>query len=208
MNQLSKRQFLPWWLLLISLAFNIGFGSTYSIRSYRAAGTTPTPDPANSTPAQGLGGGTMSMVFAHESLRLSPAQQSQIQTINENLLSEINHKRMQLRTARRTLAEILSQSELSTEDVATQLDHLNTLQRAAQQLVIEHLLMEKAVLLPEQLEPFNDLIRQRVCPGDGTGGFGPGSGRGAGDGSGIGRRDGSGRGIQASAGSSAHALRG
>ncbi len=184
MKILSQRTFLPWWLLIISLAFNLGFGSTLSVQSLKS-GTSTNP--------AGLGRGTMSMVFVHEDLELSPAQESGIQRINENLLSKIAPQRTRMNKARAMLAGLLSESISDLAAVAAQLDQINEIQREVQQQVIDHLLQEKALLRADQIEVFDEIIRQRVCPGDGTGGFGPG--RGAGDGSGQGRRDGSGRGL-------------
>jgi len=185
MKFLTNKKYLPWWLLIISLAFNLGFGSTYSIINY----TTAKQNPSNT---KNIGPGTMSMVFAHEGLNLSQEQETQMQQINENLLTNINERRTQMRNARKTLAELLSKSELDNEAITQQLDVINTIQRDAQQLVIDHLLQEKEILRPDQIDAFNKIIQNRVCPGDGSGGFGPG--RGNGDGSGKGRRDGSGRG--------------
>jgi len=178
-----NRNLLPWWLLIISLAFNVGFGATFGFRNYQAAIKTPTD-------SRNIGRGTMSMVFAHDELDLSPEQEKQIQQINENLLVRINEQRARMASARNTLAELLSQTNLDQESVARQLDLIGEIQRSAQQLVIDHLLQEKQVLRQDQIEVFNRIIRNRVCPGDGSGGFGPGRGRRDGSGGGKGRRQG------------------
>ena len=185
MRLIINKEMLPWWLLIISLAFNVGFGSTYTIRSY-TPGVSATGNP------KGIGRGTMSMVLAHEGLNLSSVQEAQIQQINENLLTKINSYRWEIGDARVTLAELLSQPELDQEAVATQLDVISAIQRDAQQLVIDHLLQEREILHPDQIDAFNKIIKNCVCPGDGTGGFGPGWRKG--DGPGKGRRDGSGGG--------------
>jgi Spy/CpxP family protein refolding chaperone len=182
MRLLPNRRTLPWWLLIISIAFNLGFGATYGARTYGPA-----------VGGRGPGGGSMSMVYAHEGLDLSPPQQAQIDTINEDLLAEIEGLRREIREARLTLAELLSERDIDAQAVNGELDAISATQRDAQELVIDHLIREKQVLHPDQLDAFNQIIRSRVCPGQGMGrggGMGPGPGRGAGQGRGRGRRNG------------------
>ena len=38
MRLLPTRRSLPWWLLVISIAFNLGFGATYGARTYGPVG--------------------------------------------------------------------------------------------------------------------------------------------------------------------------
>ena len=168
MRLLPNRRTLPWWLLIISIAFNIGFGATYGARTYRPT----TGDPG---------------------LDLSPEQEAQIETINEQLLVEIAGFRREIRDARLQLAELLGEREIDAQAVTGQLDAIAATQRDAQELVVNHLIREKRVLRPEQLDAFNEVIRGRVCPGNGMGrggGMGRGMGRGQGKGRGRGRSNG------------------
>lgn len=180
MRFFSTRQSLPWWLLIISIAFNLGFGATYGVKSYGPAAG------ASSDRGRG-GGGTMSMVALPENLNLTPEQKTQMQQISDDLLLEISAFREEMRETRIVLSQFLAASELDEEAVAVQLEAINAIQRDAQRLVIDHLLQEKQLLRPDQLDAFNEVIQSRVCSG-----YGPGGGRG--QGMGRGQRGGEGRG--------------
>ena len=184
MRFFSTRQSLPWWLLIISIAFNLGFGATYGVKSYGPA------TGASSDGGRG-GGGTMSMVALPENLNLTPEQKTQMQQISDDLLLEISAFREEMRETRILLSQLLGMAELDEEAVTVQLDAINAIQRDAQRLVIDHLLQEKQLLQPDQLDAFNEVIQSRVCSG-----YGPGRGRGQGLGQGMGRgqRGGEGRG--------------
>jgi len=188
MKFLASRQSLPWWLLIISIAFNLGFGTTYGVKTYGQSSPT-TADIATS----GGGGGTMSMVTLHENLDLTPEQEVQVQQINEDLINEISAFRAEMRETRIVLSQLLGATEVDQDAIADQLAAVSAIQRDAQGLVIDHLLQEKQLLRPDQLEAFNEVIQSRVCRGYGPG-SGPGSGRGQGDGSGRGRGTGRGQG--------------
>ncbi len=181
MRFLATRQSLPWWLLIISVAFNVGFGTTYGVKTFGQ--DTPAPH-------AGGGNGSMSMVYLHEQLDLTPEQGAQMELINESLMTEITAARSSMRDARNALAQLLGAAEVDREAVDEKLATIGTIQYEAQRLVIEHLLQEKELLHPDQLEAFNEIIRSRICQGNG-----PGSGRGKGLGGGNGRGRGAGRGL-------------
>jgi Spy/CpxP family protein refolding chaperone len=189
MRLIPTRRSLPWWLLIISIAFNLGFGATYGAKTY-GPGAGPAPRGA------GLGGGAMSMVYLDENLDLTPAQEAQFRLINEALFTEIETLRQELREARIALSQLLGESQLDPNAVTGRLDAISATQREAQELVVDHLLQEKRLLRPDQIEAFNEVIKTRVCPGYGMGGGGQGRGMGQGQGrgQGMGRRGGNGRG--------------
>jgi hypothetical protein len=164
MRLIPNRRSLPWWLLIISIAFNLGFGATYGAKTYGPGAGPPRR-------GAGLGGGTMSMVYLDENLDLTSAQEAQFRLINEALITEIDALRQELREARIALSQLLGQ-----------------------ELVVDHLLQEKRLLRPDQVEAFNEVIKSRVCPGYGMGGGGKGRGMGQGRGQGMGPRNGNGRG--------------
>jgi len=184
MHLFTTRQSLPWWLLIISITFNLGFGATYGVKTYGPASNT-------SSGSGRLGGGTMSMVYLDENLNLTAEQKIQIEQINENLLREIDSLRQEMRETQMVLSRLLGVTELDQSAVVHQLDAINLIQRHGQQLVVDHLLQEKQLLRPEQLDAFNEVIKNRVCPGYGKG-RGQGMGRGQGNGQGRGRGQGSG----------------
>jgi len=185
MRLIPSRQSLPWWLLIISIAFNLGFGATYGAKTY-GPGAGP---PRRGT---GLGGGTMSMVYLDENLDLTSAQEAQFRLINEVLITEIDALRQELREARIALSQLLGEARFDPQALTGQLDAISATQREAQELVVGHLLQEKQLLRPDQIEAFNEVIKTRVCPGYGMGGGG--QGRGMGRGQGMGPRNGNGQG--------------
>ena len=181
MRLFTTRNSLPWWLLIISLAFNLGFGTTYGVKTYGRSGGV-------FSGGGRLGGGTMSMVYLHENLDLTPEQEAQMQQITEDLLAGIDAFRQEMRDTRIVLAQLLGETELDQGAVADQLNAINAIQRDAQRLVVDHLLQEKRLLRPDQLDAFNEVIQSQVCRGYGRGqGLGDGSGRGRGTGRGQGR---------------------
>ena len=189
MRLIPTRRSLPWWLLIISIAFNLGFGATYGAKTYGPAAGPPRR-------GAGLGGGTMSMVYLDENLDLTPQQQAQFRLINEALITEIDALRQELREARIVLSQLLGEPQLDPQALTGQLDAISATQREAQELVVGHLLQEKRLLRPDQIEAFNEVIKTRVCPGYGMGrgGKGRGMGQGQGRGQGMGPRGGQGRG--------------
>jgi Spy/CpxP family protein refolding chaperone len=136
----------------------------------------------------------MSMVYLDENLDLSAQQQAQFRSINEALITEIDALREELREARIALAQLLGEARLDPQALTGQLDAISATQREAQELVVDHLLQEKRLLRPDQVEAFNEVIKSRVCPGYGMGRGGQGRGMGQGRGQGLGPRGGNGRG--------------
>ncbi|MHC5006182.1 MAG: Spy/CpxP family protein refolding chaperone [Planctomycetota bacterium] len=187
MRLIPTRRSLPWWLLIISIAFNLGFGATYGAKTYGPGAGPPRG-------GAGLGGGAMSMVYLDENLDLSAQQQAQFRSINEALITEIDALREELREARIALAQLLGEARLDPQALTGQLDAISATQREAQELVVDHLLQEKRLLRPDQVEAFNEVIKSRVCPGYGMGRGGQGRGMGQGRGQGLGPRGGNGRG--------------
>ncbi len=184
MHFFTTRQSLPWWLLIISIAFNLGFSATYGIRTYG-------PAAGASSGGGRLGGGAMSLVYLHENLNLTAEQEAQFEQINEILLLEIGALRQEMRETQMVLSQLLGEIELDQGIITAQLDAINLIQRGGQQLVVDHLLQEKQLLRPDQLDAFNEVIKNRVCPGYGKG-RGQGMGRGQGGGNGRGRGQGNG----------------
>lgn len=190
MRFLCTRQSLPWWLLIISIAFNLGFGATYGVKSYGE------PTGARDDAAR-PGGGVMSMASLDQDLELSPEQVEQARQINDELLQAIGELRDEMRETRIVLADVLAAGDLDDEALDRQLEAIGEIQRSAQRLVIDHLLQEKQLLRPDQVDEFNEVVRNRVCAGYGRGhGEGRGMGRGGrgGRGGGGGGRSGGGTG--------------
>jgi Spy/CpxP family protein refolding chaperone len=147
-----------WWALIISLAFNAGFGTTFGVRTYR-----------HYCGRDGHGEGT-SLRNLHEVLNLTPAQAALMRSAKEKLLRQVGELRQELTAERESLAGLLATADPDRVAITIQLDKIADLQRELQRCVVEHLLEEKETLTPEQQETFNAIIRRRVCP---HGGHGP-----------------------------------
>ncbi len=146
-----------WLLLIASLAFNAGFGTTFGVRTYRyQCGGGPGRD----APCQSI----------YETLNLTADQQGRMQEAREKLFRQVGELRQELTGERERLAGLLAGPDPDRAALAAHLDKIMELQRQAQWRVLEHLLEEKESLSPEQQETFNEIIRRRVCP---CGGHGP-----------------------------------
>ena len=159
MRWLPSRYSLPWWLLLISLAFNLGFGATYGTRTYGPVGGW----------RRGPEGARMRERW-REPLDLTDEQKARFDEINGALMEQIGRHRQQMRDARMELADLLIETEPDPGAIAVLLDEISAIQRDAQQLVVERLLQQKRLLEPGQLEAFNEVIRREVFSGGRMGG--------------------------------------
>jgi Spy/CpxP family protein refolding chaperone len=200
MRWLSSRQSLPWWLLIISIAFNLGFGATYGIRTYGP----PATQVADATDGETDNEST-SIALQAESLDLTTEQRAELEELNRQTVEQIHTNRSEMFEARRTLADLLTAEETDRDAIDALLDEMNDIQRRTQTLVVEHLLLEKQLLGPEQRAVFHDILRRNIFPrserGMGRGhergrgpGAGPPSGRGSGGEGRHGRGDARGRG--------------
>jgi len=173
MRWLVSRRNLFWSFLIISLAFNAGFGATFGMRSYRhharAAGRGP------GAPCQGF----------RDRLNLTAEQEARMNAAREELFRQVAEIRQRLTAERETLADLLAATAPDRNTIDLHLDRITQLQRQLQQHVIDHVFEEKEVLSREQRETFNEVIHQRVCP---CGGRGPESLPGDCEISGRGRR--------------------
>jgi Spy/CpxP family protein refolding chaperone len=166
MNWLPSRHVLPWWLLIISLAFNVGFGATYGVRTY-------SPAPASDAKTDG---DLSPRLMIYDELELSEAQREELEQINRDLLEQINAIRKQMFEARRALADLIIADETDQDAIERHLDEMSDIQRRMQQLVVEHLLLERQLLGPEQRARFDDMIQRRIFPGRPDRGHGGGRG--------------------------------
>ncbi|MDY7109088.1 MAG: periplasmic heavy metal sensor, partial [Planctomycetota bacterium] len=130
----------------------------------------------------------------HESLNLTLEQRREMRRIELAMFREARQCRQDANDARRELAALVAADEPDREAIAAQLDRISSMQRELKLLVIDSLLEQRNVLRPEQVETFNESLRELLFPprgGPGHGGRGPagrGSGRGGrGHGGGAGR---------------------
>ena len=146
-----------WLLVLVSLAFNVGFGTTFGVRTYR-----------HYCRAGGDGNGNARRSL-QEALNLSPEQTAQMDDARAKLLLQVDELRQQLSVEREALAELVTAGEPDSAAMATQLDSVASLRREIQRRVLEHLLEMKKLLRPEQREAFDEVIRRHIFPRNGHG---------------------------------------
>ncbi len=185
MRWLVSRYSLPWWLLIISLAFNLGFGATYGARTYSGRGSDPVVD-------EGHRPDRRPRIKMPRELQLTDEQKEELADIQTDLLINVDEGRGGMRQAQRELIELLSQPEPDREAISQQLDRISEIQRRVQQHVVDRLLAEKQLMRPEQLEAFNKVIRSRLMSGRGMGRSGGRGGTGGRGGVGSGGRGGAG----------------
>ncbi|UCD74027.1 MAG: periplasmic heavy metal sensor [Phycisphaerales bacterium] len=177
MRWTPSRNALPWWLLVVSLAFNVGFGATYGVRTYTPA---PPEQPRDTRP-----GPPRRM---REALKLTSDQSERFGEISRRLFEDTKELRSQMRTEHGALAGLLAEAEPDRDAIGVQLDTIASLQRELQELVIDNLLEQRELLEPEQIPAFSRVIQRYIGPRGGMGGFEGGRhGRRPGGGSSPGR---------------------
>jgi hypothetical protein len=140
-----------WLLLVASLAFNVGFGAMFGVRTYEQR-RCRIADPGDLT------------CCLTDTLGLTAAQAEQMRAGQEKLVQEINASEQVLTAVREALAELLAAPQPDRTAIAAQLDQIAAQQRHIQGLVIEHLLTAKESLTDAQRDTFDRVIRVRVCP--------------------------------------------
>lgn len=155
-----SRNALPWWLLVVSLCFNLGFGATYGVRTY----TPPSPkEPREARPDPPRP--------VREALNLTSEQAEKFGEANRKMFEETKELRSQMRIEQQTLTELIAEAEPDLVAIGEQLDAIASLQRQHQELMINNLLAQRELLEPEQVPAFNRVIRRYIGPRGGMGGF-------------------------------------
>jgi len=165
MRWLPSRHTLPWWLLLVSLAFNLGFGATYGAKTYGPTYGWP-PGPPEPGP----------MAPIRNELQLTDEQQAVFRELESGLRQEIDARRRRMHEARLELAELLLAAETDGETIAAKLNEISEIQREVQAIVVARLMEQKQLLRPDQLEAFNRVVRHSIFSGGRIGGRGAGRG--------------------------------
>lgn len=151
-----------WLLLIVSLAFNVGFGSTLAVRKVRQMCGGPCRGP-DMEPA-------LCQKHLLNSLGLSPEQAEQVATAQDALMADIAALRAELAAERSKLGGLLT-TELPDESaIQAQIDRMSAVQRRVQARIVTHLLEQRRQFTPEQRAEYDETIRQRVCPCNGAGG--------------------------------------
>lgn len=152
-----------WTLLLVSLAFNVGFGATYGVRTcQRFCRMMSTQECAT-------------QLDQLARLELTAEQRTAMTASRERMTAEVTRLETELATARSALADQLAAEVTDRAAFTAALDRVALLQRQVQEHVLAHLLAEKELLTPAQRAEFNQIVRECVCPMGGcAAGAGPG----------------------------------
>ncbi|MCP4249921.1 MAG: periplasmic heavy metal sensor [bacterium] len=157
-----------WWLVLIaSLAFNGGVGTTHGLRAYRQHCERQRHDD------RGPEGWRGSCGRLTERLGLTPEQAEQFESAWQTFKTEARTVRSELREADDALADLIAAPEPDAEAIEAALVRIAELREQMQRDVVDHFLALKQLLDAEQQESFNKMIRHRLRSYDGHGrGFG------------------------------------
>ena len=147
------------WILLIgSLAFNAGVGTTFGVRAYtRHAEPFWRPGPRHS-PDEFL-----------RRLNLRPDQMAKVEAEGQTLRTQMKDLHRAFREESAALADLLLADDPDRDAIAAQLDKLAQMHRTKQEQVVEHVLRFSELLDDDQRPAFEGSIRRiiRRC------GFGP-----------------------------------
>lgn len=146
-----------WLLLIASLAFNAGFGTTYGVRAlgHRFDGAAAVRHPG----PHGL----------HQRLGLNPQQRVDIEASGERLFAQMDEIRREMRLEHEALVGIITAAQTDHAALARHLEKVGAMRNRIQQHVVEHFLEVKELLGPEQIESFHRMIRRHVYHHDDPG---------------------------------------
>ncbi|MBU0638370.1 MAG: Spy/CpxP family protein refolding chaperone [Planctomycetes bacterium] len=166
-----------WLLLIVSLAFNVGFGSTLAVQKVRQMCGGKCGGPGM--------GPALCQSHLFDSIDLSPEQNQRFTAAQEALMADVAALRNELMFERTKLGELLTADTPDQDAIQAQLDRISALQRHVQERVVTHLLSQRQQLTSEQKAEYDELVRQRICPCGGAGTETPceshGGRRGSGD---------------------------
>ena len=136
-----------WLLLIASLAFNAGMGTTFGIRAFRHYGER-----------EEAVHGCRNHAFL-ERLKLPPDQHAHIEAQSYMLHAKTRELHQALKEESAVLADLLVAVKPDREVIAVQLEKLAELHRLKQQQVVEHFLRLSELLENDQREVFEKTIR-------------------------------------------------
>lgn len=168
MRPIASRRNGFWLVLIVSLAFNAGFGTTFGVRTYRHYS------------GHGENRGRGSMQRLREKLNLTPEQQARMDAAIDGLLRQTDELRRELDTETEALAGLVTAPVTDRAAIAQQLDSVASLRQRIKRGVVEHFLELKELLRPDQREVFDEVIRRHIFshPTHGHGGMGDAHGLG------------------------------
>lgn len=141
-----------YWLVLIgSLAFNAGVGTTFGVRAYSQH--------AESFGRRGPGHGPRGL---WRELDLSPEQMAKVEAEGETLHAQMRELHEAFREESAKLADLLMVKKPDRDAIATQLDKLAEMHRTKEERVVEHVLRFSELLDDDQRPAFEGSIRKII----------------------------------------------
>lgn len=144
-------------LLIVSLAFNVGFVAMFAVRAYHRSG--------DHAPQQS----SAALPVLYDALNLTEAQEARMAESKENLRSRIEELQRAMIGEGETLGRLLADPEPDRGAIASQLQRMAAIQRQIQEQVVEHLLTNRDLLTADQQRTYKEIISRHVCPCVGRG---------------------------------------
>lgn len=144
-------------LLIVSLAFNVGFGAMFTVRAYRrSSGHSPQQSEA-------------ALPVLYDALNLTEAQKARFGESKEHLRSRIEDLQRAMIGESETLGRLLAGPEPDRGAIASQLQRIAAIQRQIQEQIVECLLKDRDSLTADQQRAYIEIISRHVCPCVGRG---------------------------------------
>jgi len=156
------------WLLALSLLFNLGFLTAFSVRWACSRMCGEPKAAAGNCPL-------------YEQLRLEPGQRARAEQERRRLMHDVRQLQARLAGDREALMGLLLSPEPDPAAIDGQLARISAAQAAVQRRVVDHFLAERRELTPAQRQAFQEVIRGWVCPRVGAGALGDACAAGCGD---------------------------
>ena len=144
-------------LLIVSLAFNVGFVAMFAVRAYHRSGDHSPQQSAAALPV------------LYDALNLTEAQESRMGESKENLRSRIDNLQRAMIAESETLGRLLADPEPDRGAITSQLQRIAAIQLQIQEQAVEHLLKDRDLLTADQQRTYKEIISLHVCPCGGRG---------------------------------------
>lgn len=156
-----------WLLLVASLAFNAGVGTTSGVRAYNKY-YGPCDRGGDGRPCRGQRGCGML-----EKLNLTPEQHAQVEAARDRMMEQGHELRSGARNEIEVLIGLMAVGEPDREAIAAQVGKIARARERLDHHMVEHFLDTRQLLEPAQYEAFDEMIRHALSRGGrGHGGFG------------------------------------
>jgi Spy/CpxP family protein refolding chaperone len=149
-------------LLLVSLAFNVGFGSTLAVHKVRQM--------CGGQCGTGAGAVLCCEPALLESIELTPEQSETFAAAQDAMMNDLSSLCGELSTERARLGELLTAEHPDQSAINAEIERISAIQQRVQARVVKHLLHQRQQMTLEQRARYDDLIKRRICPCDGAAG--------------------------------------